>query len=71
MDCKDSNYTKDEMLSICRGMLNDIDKCITDLVKSRLNNDVTMERGVLIDMEKLICGIQQDLTVVVDYIESK
>lgn len=66
-----NNYTKDEVLNICRGMFNDIDKCITNLVKSRLNSDEKLEKNTLFEMEKLICGIQQDLVVVIDYIDSE
>ena len=64
-------YTKDEALNICRGMFNDIDKCITNLVKSRLNGDEKLEKNTLFEMEKLICGIQQDLVVVIDYIDNE
>lgn len=66
-----NSYTKDEVLNICRGMFNGIDKCVTNLVKSRLNDDDKMEQKTLCEMEKLICGIQQDLAVVIDYIDSE
>ena len=66
-----SGYTKDEILKVCRDDLNDIDKCIANLIKSRLNADKELEQKTLCEMEKLICGIQQDLTVVYDYINGK
>lgn len=66
-----NNYTKDEILRVCREDFNEIDKCITNLVKSRLNDDEKMEQKTLCEMEKLICGIQQDLTVVIDYIDNE
>ena len=66
-----SIYTKDEVLRVCREDFNEIDKCITNLVKSRLNDDEKMEQKTLCEMEKLICGIQQDLTVVIDYIDNE
>lgn len=66
-----SEYTKDEILKVCRDDFNDIDKCITNLVKSRLNADKELEQKTLCEMERLICGIQQDLTVVYDYINDK
>lgn len=68
MEC---NYTKEEILRVCREDFNEIDKCITNLVKSRLNNDEKLEKNTLFEMEKLICGIQQDLVVVIDYIDSE
>lgn len=66
-----SEYTKDEILKVCRDDFNDIDKCIENLIKSRLNADKELEQKTLCEMEKLICGIQQDLTVVYDYINGK
>lgn len=66
-----SEYTKDEILKVCRDDLNDIDKCIGNLIKSRLNADKELEQKTLCEMERLICGIQQDLTVVYDYINDK
>ncbi len=66
-----SNYTKEEILNTCREMFNDIDNCITDLVKARMNDDDKMERKTLNKMESLMCGIQQDLTVVINYISSE
>lgn len=66
-----SNYTKEEILKTCREMFNDIDNCITNLVKARMNDDDKMERKTLNKMESLMCGIQQDLTVVIDYISSE
>lgn len=66
-----SGYTKDEILKVCRDDFNDIDKCIANLIKSRLNTDEELEQKTLCEMESLICGIQQDLTVVYDYINSK
>ena len=66
-----SGYTKDEILKICRDNFNGIDKFIANLIKSRLNADKELEQKTLCDMERLICGIQQDLTVVYDYINGK
>lgn len=66
-----SGYTKDEILKICRDNFNDIDNFISNLIKSRLNADKELEQKTLCEMERLICGIQQDLTVVYDYINSK
>ena len=66
-----SFYTKEEILDTCKSMFNDIDECITNLVKARLNNDEKKERRTLNEMESLMCGIQQDLTVVIDYISSE
>ena len=66
-----SGYTKDEILKICRENFNDIDKCISNLIKSRLNADNELEQKTFCEMERLICGIQQDLTVVYDYINGK
>lgn len=66
-----SFYTKEDILDICKSMFNDIDECITNLVKARLNNDEKKERRTLNEMESLICGVQQDLAVIIDYISSE
>lgn len=62
-------YSKEDVLNICQSIFNDIDKCITKLVKSRLNSDAKMEMDASREMESLICGIQQDITVINDYIK--
>ena len=65
-----SYYTKEEILDTCKSMFDDIDDCITNLVKARLNNDEKKERRTLNEMESLMCGVQQNLVVIVDYINS-
>lgn len=67
----ESNYTKEEILNICREMFNDIDNCITNLIKARMNDDEKMERRTLNKMESLICGVQQNLAVIIDYISGE
>lgn len=66
-----SDYTKEEILNTCREMFDDIDNCITNLVKARLNDDEENERRTLNKMESLICGVQQNLAVIIDYISSE
>lgn len=66
-----SDYTKEEILNTCREMFADIDNCITNLVKARLNDDEENERRTLNKMESLICGVQQNLAVIIDYISGE
>jgi hypothetical protein len=62
---------KNEILNECTSLYRDIDKCITNLVKARLNNDSSLEQKAYFEMEKLMIGTLQDLTVIMDYIENK
>jgi hypothetical protein len=62
---------KNEILNECTLLYHDIDKCITNLVKARLNNDSSLEQKTCFEMEKLMIGTLQDLTVIMDYIENK
>lgn len=64
-------YTKTEMLEECNRLYHEIDNCITDLVKARLNDDSKSEQKALFDMEKLMCDTLQDLSVIIDYIEKE
>ena len=64
-------YTKTEMLEECNRLYHEIDKCITDLVKARLNDDTKSEQKALFNMEKLMCDALQDLSVIIDYIEKE
>lgn len=63
--------TKNEILNECTSLYHDIDTCITNLVKARLNNDSKSEQKAYFEMEKLMIGTLQDLTVIMDYIENK
>ena len=67
----DYMYTKTEMLEECNRLYHEIDNCITDLVKARLNDDTKSEQKVLFNMEELMCETLQNLSVIIDYIENK
>ena len=58
-------------LDECNRLYHEIDNCITDLVKARLNDDSKSEQKALFNMEKLMCDTLQDLSVIIDYIENK
>ena len=60
-----------EVLNECNRLYHEIDNCITDLVKARLNDDSKSEQKALFDMEKLMCDTLQDLSVIIDYIEKE
>ena len=60
---------KNEILNECTTLYHDIDKCITNLVKARLNNDSNSEQKAQFEMERLMCDTQQELSVIMDYIE--
>lgn len=59
------------VLDKCNRLYNEIDNCITDLIKARLNDDTKSEQKAYFEMEKLMIGTLQDLTVIMDYIENK
>ena len=61
---------KNEILNECATLYQDIDKCITNLIKARLNDDSKSEQKAFFEMEKLMIGTLQDLTVIIDYIEN-
>lgn len=65
-----SNYTKEDIISICKDLYMDIDKCIDDIVKSRLKKDIALENKAHFEMEKIIVGTKQDLTVIIDYLKN-
>lgn len=46
---------------------NDIDRCITDLIKARTSHNETAERKALSTMEGIMVGVQQELTCLNDY----
>ena len=62
---------KNEILNECTTLYHDIDKCITNLVKARLNDDSKSEQKALFNMEKMMCETLQNLSVIIDYIENK
>ena len=59
------------VLNECNRLYHEIDNCITDLVKARLNDDSKSEQKALFNMEKLMCDTLQDLSVIIDYIEKE
>ena len=59
------------VLDECNRLYHEIDNCITDLVKARLNDDTKSEQKALFNMEKLMCETLQNLSVIIDYIEKE
>ena len=43
---------------------------IDDIVKSRLKKDIALENKAHFEMEKIIVGTKQDLTVIIDYLKN-
>lgn len=62
---------KHELLDSVIDLYNDIESCISDIIHSRLHHDEEMEKKAVSQMETLLVQCQQELDVVVDYLEGK
>ena len=52
-------------------LLNDIHKCLSDLVSARLNRDRIQEEGALFKMESLMVSATQQLSYFIDYLKEE
>jgi hypothetical protein len=60
--------TKREVLNSIEKLYDDIDGCITNIVRSRLTKDTELEGRSLFHMEGLIVASQQELSFLHQYI---
>lgn len=61
-------YNIDELIESTNELRIDIDKCIDDIVRGRLNNDQDLEHRAITDMERLLVQTNQQLTCILDYL---
>lgn len=62
---------KDKILQSIDDLYQEIDKCITDIVKARLEHDSLAEGKALFKMESLMVGAEQELSFLYDYIKTQ
>ena len=63
-----SEQTLQNLINLVSKLYNDIDLCIGDLVKSRLNKDEVSEGKAMAQMESLMTWAQQELSYIRDYL---
>lgn len=68
MDFNDRKRVE-KMLKSISSIYGDIDACIGNLVKSRLNKDTELEGKVIAEMESLLVASQQEFGCVTDLLE--
>lgn len=66
-----TTYNKEHIVSSSQSLYNDIDNCITELLRARVNKNVSKEQECLCKMESLTISTMQQLSVLIDYIEEK
>lgn len=64
-------YTAQQLKESIERLYGDIDVCITDLIRARLNKDAEGEGKALFKMEGLMVATEQELTCIGDYLESQ
>lgn len=52
-------------------MRNDIQKCLSDLVSSRLHRDHIQEEGALFRLESLMVSTIQEFDCIIDYLKDR
>ena len=52
-------------------LYNDLDKCVTDLLKARMDKNTEAEGKALFTMEGLMVACQQELSFLHDYLKDK
>ncbi len=62
-------YTKEEIIAEIQKLYDEINGIQDNLIIARLTKDSERERRALLQMEGLATGIQQDLTVINNYIK--
>lgn len=63
-----TTYNKEHIVSSSQSLYNDIDNCITELLRARVNKNVSKEQEYLCKMESLTISTMQQLSVLIDYI---
>ena len=64
----DTEYFKEKALTSTKSLYNDINNCISLLLKGRSNKDKDVEGQALSEMERLMCSTLQQLDCLIDYI---
>ena len=64
----DTDAFKGRALTSTKSLYNDIDNCISLLLKGRSNKDKDVEGQALSEMERLMCATMQQLDCLIDYI---
>ena len=64
-------YTARQLKESIERLYGDIDACITDLIRARLNKDTKGEGKALFKMDGLMVATEQELTCIGDYLEGK
>jgi len=62
-------YTAQQLKESIERLYGDIDACITDLIRARLNKDAEGEGKALFKMEELMVATEQELTCIGDILE--
>ncbi len=62
------NFTKNQLIEESKSLYNDISFCIEQLISARISHDSMAEGKALFMMEGLMCGTEQHLTCVIDYL---
>ena len=64
----DTEYFKEKALTSTKSLYNDINNCISLLLKGRSNKNKDVEGQALSEMERLMCSTLQQLDCLIDYI---
>ena len=63
--------TKEKVIESIEELYPNLDKCVTDIVKARLNKDAIAEGRALFSMEGLIVACMQELSFIHDYLKAQ
>ena len=61
-------YTRKEIIDEIKSVYEDLNLCQTELISARLAKDHKREMKALYELERQIIGVQQDLTVIYNYL---
>ena len=62
---------KAKVIESIEELYQDLDKCVTDIVRARLNKDAIAEGRALFSMEGLIVACMQELSFIHDYLKKE
>ena len=61
-------YTRKEIIDEIKSVYEDLNLCQTELISARLAKDHKREMKALYELERQVIGVQQDLTVIYNYL---
>ena len=61
-------YTRKEIIDEIKSVYEDLNLCQTELISARVAKDHKREMKALYELERQVIGVQQDLTVVYNYL---